>query len=140
MPSHQAQLHYLDSEMEVLWREVGDGSVARCPAGATEWPARALGARGPCRASVRGTGGYTHLLYTALRAEAKTEAAAAAAAAEPFADGGLLMSKVAASDAVEDNLPLEACVPARQKACVSAPRRTPPPPLPRPGTTEGAVP
>ena len=106
MPSHEAQLHYLDAEMQVLWREAADGSVTRCPVAAPQWPARALRTRAPCRASVYGTGDYKHLLYVALRSDAHTEAAAAA---EPFAEGGLLMSQVAASDVAEDDLPLEAC-------------------------------
>ena len=56
----------------------------------------------------------------------KTETAAAP---EPFAVDGLLMSQVAPSDVADDDIPLEACVPAA--------RRTPPP-LARPGAASRA--
>ena len=31
VPSHEAQLHYLEAEMRVLWRVAADGTLTRCP-------------------------------------------------------------------------------------------------------------
>ena len=62
-----------------------------------------------------------------------------AAAPEPFAVDGLLMSQLAPSDVADDDIPLEACVPEAcvPEACVPAARRTPPP-LARPGAASRA--
>ena len=117
MPSHAAHLHYLDAEMHLLWRihagppggvqasgpMAASGMAARCPADAPRWPARALRARAPCRASVHGTGDYTHLLYAALRAETEP-AEAAAADAEPWGAGGTLGRLVAMGTVQADDV------------------------------------